>query len=475
MKRKQTIRLGIAALLLGAAAGAWIACEPASPEELPPNIVLLVLDTVRADHVSCYGYERPTTPSIDALAEHAVRYTECRATGPWTLPSHASMFTGQFAFQHRADIAQDENGEWDDRPLAEEHFTLAEALGEMGYRTGGFVANEAFLREEFQLDQGFDDYEVKNEAGVIKNDTAFTWLEQNREPFFLFLNYMDAHRPYNVTPLENGRMSDLSWEGEPTSVQLLRQMYGIVLANEKTPPAKLVEQLTACYDLGVANADVAVGGVIAELKRRGLWENTLLIVTSDHGEFLGEHGLVEHSKDIYEQTLHVPLIVKFPGSEETRVETSLVSLADLPRIVASAMPAPLRDELHDLYPLAPDRGFLLAEINMTRKKDLNASYGHRFRRKRDVFYADVYKLIRSSDAQHELYDLRVDPEELNNLYTEKSELVEQLTRRLEQYIRDHPAEHEAAQVPEPNAAMTDAMTHTGYAGEDRDKKKPDQE
>ena len=453
-------------LLLGFLLVALTACGGGEDDAPPPNIVLVVLDTVRADHVSCYGYGRETTPHLDALAESATRYTSVRATGPWTLPSHASMFTGRFAFQHRADSLQNEEGQWRELPLKEEHTTLAEALGGIGYRTGGFAANTGYLRTEFQLDQGFDRYEVEREPGVVLNTRALAWLDESDGPFFLFLNYMDAHRPYNTQALPEGRLADVPCDGSVPSERLLDRLIGVVLRDGKPAPPKLQAQVTACYDLGIANADLAVGELVAELRRRGLYEDTLLIVTSDHGEYLGEHGLVEHSKDVYEPALHVPLVLKQPGGTAGAVDESLLSLADLPRLVAGGLPGPLRDELHAHFPLLLERDFTLAEISLSRERDMRSSYAARFRRQRQAYYADGHKLILSTDGQHELYDLAVDPDETMNLYETRAPLAQTLTAALEAYVAEHPAEFAAGEAPEFDAAAMQALIDLGYAGEE---------
>ncbi len=450
------------ALFLGTSCG--------QTETPPPNVVLLVLDTVRADHISCYGYARKTTPHLDALATESVRYTECRATGPWTLPSHASMFTGRFPFQHRADSLVNDQGVWRELPLKLDHTTLAESLSGIGYRTGAFVANTAYLREEFQLNQGFDEYVVKGEPGVIKNESAFAFVDGGVGPFFLFLNYMDAHRPYNNSRLEEERMADLECSGAQPSARLLDRMYQVVLEQGREAPPALVEELTRCYDLGIANADLAVAQVIEGLRSRGLFDNTLLIVTSDHGEFLGEHGLVEHSKDIYEEVLHVPLVCKFPrtpgaASGQGTVNDQLISLADLPRLVASSLPPQYGAGMLKTYPLPGDRDFNMAEISISRERDMRASYGARFRRKRLVYYADGHKLIRSTDGRHELYDLRIDPQETLNLYELSKPLALDLTRRMEEYVKNHPAQYQAADAPTFGAEAMRELEKLGYAGD----------
>src|SRR5688572_1909316 len=264
----------------------------------PPNVVLLVLDTVRADHIACYGYPLPTSPRIDALAARADRYAQAQSTAPWTLPSHASMFTGRPTFQHGADAAKLPDGRIvDARALDESHVTLAEALRDAGYQTAGFVANNVYLSVPFGCRQGFDLYSVDRLRAREINAKLFTWLGRvgGEQPFFAFVNYMDAHRPYNIEPLPDGPRPGLPPPVAESQNDLLDQLLLHVLSQEEPPDPELVRKVISQYDQGVAWVDWAVGQVVDELEARGLLDDTLLIVTSDHGEYFGEHDLAEHS------------------------------------------------------------------------------------------------------------------------------------------------------------------------------------
>jgi arylsulfatase A-like enzyme len=390
------------------------------PPEGAPNVVLAVLDTVRADHLSCYGYELPTTPSLDALASEAERYADCRATAPWTLPSHASMFTGQYPFQHGAQ-ARLTGGRVGEFPLAPECHTLAEVLQAEGYRTGAVVANGAYLGVKLGFSQGFDDYDAKlpgsgPRKGPDVNRHAFEWLDRGGEgPFFLFLNYMDVHRPYNVGPLPPERAAGLPAPDPENPQTLLNELVRIVLQTDEVPSKELVRRVVTQYDTGLAHADMAIGALIDGLKERGLWENTLLIVTADHGEYFGEHDLVEHSKDVYEEALRVPLIVRSPGSTRGRVIERRTTIAAVPFIVSEAMPADVAGRMQTVFS-DPGTEFAFAELRYTRSKDLGKPYGVRFKRERTVIYSQQYKAIYSTDGKHELYDLDADPLEAKNLF-----------------------------------------------------------
>ncbi|MBT3223583.1 MAG: sulfatase, partial [Proteobacteria bacterium] len=173
--------------------------EPSTTEvpKAAKNILFISLDTVRADHLSVYGYHLPTSPNLEALADHATLYRRAQASAPWTLPSHASMFTGLYPFEHGAHTPEP-GGKNKAVVLNQDLTTIAEVLSSNGYVTGAIVANAAFLGKKFALDQGFAEYEIKRGTGDEINKRALTWLRKNKDQsFFLFLNYMDAHRPYN--------------------------------------------------------------------------------------------------------------------------------------------------------------------------------------------------------------------------------------------------------------------------------------
>ncbi len=223
-------------------------------DEAPPNVVVVTLDTVRADHLSLYGYTHPTTPSLEALAARADVYEHAVATAPWTVPSHASIFTGLFPFEHGAHTLDAERGRV--AALAEEHQTLAESFQEAGYRTGAFVTNTGYLSEKFGWTQGFDTYEVEGLRGPELIEKVAGWLDPwwgGQEPFFLFVNLMDAHAPYNLTPVSDGR--ELRAPAS-SSDDLLAKLGEIVIATDEAAPPGLVRDLVAQYDLGIANVRV---------------------------------------------------------------------------------------------------------------------------------------------------------------------------------------------------------------------------
>ena len=447
-------------------------CSPDSP----PNVVVIVLDTVRVDHLSCYGYARKTTPNLDALAAGADRYTLARATAPWTLPSHASLFTGKFSHEHGAEARRTTGGEFfDSWPLDPSELTLAEMFGEQGYRTGAFAANAAYVNARHGLDQGFDVFESQKRRAPEINAAALEWLEAPAgeaklagAPHFLFLNYMDAHRKYNVAPLAPERAGELPAPPARDVGDLLDELCSAILDSEPPPAPEMVQRVVDAYDLGLANLDAALGELFGELKRRGLYDDALIVVTSDHGEYFGEHDLVEHSKDVYEPALRIPLIVKRPGQVKGRVLDEPLSIADVPRLVLEELPGKFSDYAKRFPGSSKERG-LLAELRYTRSKDFAAPYGKRFDRERTVLYSGHWKLIRSSDERHELYDLRSDPQERDNLFGSKPEEAKKLLARVKA-LTLHRRTYEGDPTPPPLTPEEEqVLRETGYAGDDADR------
>jgi arylsulfatase A-like enzyme len=307
-----------------------------------PNVLVIVVDTLRADHVSSYGYARPTTPEIDALAKQGTLFENAISTCSWSLPSHVSLLTGRYVFEHGV-------GNVEPMPLFGQNGsnfrgfpTVAEELERNGYRTGAFSANRVYFSHSLGFGRGFIHFEdyfnsasdafvrtlfgrefariylsrsdkslvrrtlrgvgfnaildrdtegwgshggarsVRKRASVV-NEETLRWIDSDRQrPFFAFLNYIDVHNPY----------------GPPAS---------------SPKPVWDTGSSIDQYDAGVKYADANIGQLMRELERRGLANNTLVVITSDHGESLGNHGLTYHGAALYWELIHVPLIVWYPG------------------------------------------------------------------------------------------------------------------------------------------------------------------
>ena len=320
-----------------------------------PNVLLIVLDTVRAIDLGLYGYERPTTPELARWARRGVTYDRAFSVAPWTLPSHASMFTGRLVHEMSADWMV---------PLDDRWPTLAEVLSLRGYATAGFSANTDYVSGEVGLARGFahfDDYSLtpglilrsaalgraigRNQLlrRIIGNDqllgrknapdisAAFlNWIEGRQgQPWFAFLNYYDAHRPYQPPPPYDTMFASAEIRPDPR----FRQD-----EDPEHPWSKEdARNFIAAYDGAIAYLDRELGKLFAELDRRGEFGRTLVILTSDHGEEFGEHRLYDHGHTLYLAALHVPLLVWWPGDAPGgRRISEAVSLRDIPITVTSA-------------------------------------------------------------------------------------------------------------------------------------------
>jgi arylsulfatase A-like enzyme len=278
-----------------------------------PTLVLVSVDCLRADHVGAYGYSLPTTPEIDAVAREGTIFENAFATASWTLPSHMSMLTGLVPSLHGAT-------KWEKLSSGIDY--LPELLGGAGYRTSG-VVSWVYLSQVYGFERGFDSYQVLDQpqAGDIV-DLAIAELSRGRgQPQFLFVHLWDAHWPYLPAPDDLARMG-----GRPRDISTLHE-----LIREKKPTSddQQREEVVRLYDAEIAAADRELGRLLREMKTMGLWENSLVAITSDHGEAFWEHGHWEHSQTLYEELIRVPLIVKWPGQAEPGRESSPVSLVDL--------------------------------------------------------------------------------------------------------------------------------------------------
>ena len=309
---------------------------PAAPDA--PNILVVVIDTLRADHVSAYGYPRRTTPTLDRLAREGVLFERAFASSSWTLASHASLITGRYCFEHGA-----ENEPYDGR-----FPTIGDELQKRGYRTAAFSANyiwfsrirglgKGFIRFEDYFNTvadmasrtlyarkfkkyvlvplGVNDWPARKRAAQI-TDAAIAWVDKNPEvPFFAFLNYFDVHDPYLPPPPYRTKFSTLPNPGGMINDFIVRN-------NPKMTPQELQGEMDA-YDGALYYTDEQIARLLDELNRRGKLKNTMVIVTADHGEFFGEHGLFVHRNALYREAVQVPLLVHFPGSVPAGVRVSL--------------------------------------------------------------------------------------------------------------------------------------------------------
>ena len=431
---------GTAAIALVSAGITGIRDRPVGPAPAgdAPDVLLLILDTVRARSLSLYGYGRPTTPRLEALGRDGVVYERAIAPAPWTLPSHAAMFTGRPAHELSAS--------WR-RPLDDAHETVAERFTRAGYRTAGFVANMGYAGWETGLDRGFQRYEdhpislrqlvvesslarrivgstrfrdlrgtdenfVRKSAARV-NERFLGWLDRGDEerPYFAFLNYYDAHAPYEPPEPYRTRFA----RGEPRGAVSALHRWN---ENPFAPPpdsAAIARELDA-YEAAIAYVDAEIGRLVEELERRGRLDRTVIVVASDHGEEFGEHGVYDHGNSLYFDGVHVPLLVRYPPRVPagTRVETPVslrhvaATLADL----AGLEGPPLPGRSLAGPPGSPDGAPVLTEVSFApRLPDwFPVSRGDMA-----SLIDERWQYIRNGDGVEEFYDLDEDPGERRDL------------------------------------------------------------
>ena len=398
-KTKLSLLLIVLVLLL-ACACVWLVVQQRASVPAIRHVVLISLDTCRADHLSCYGYAQPTTPNIDALAGQGYQFNHAVTPIPLTLPAHASMLTGTIPPHH----GKHENK---DVYFDPSHVTLAALLRTKGYRTGAFVGAQV-LNGRFGLDRGFDTYQDRfarqgqsERRAEEVNRAAFAWLEkQTGGPVFLFLHYYDPHDAYDPP--------------EPFAA-----------AFQETP-----------YAGEIAYTDHCIGEVVAKLKTLNMYDSSLIIVTGDHGEMLGEHGETTHMYFIYQSAIKVPLIFKLPGSMAGRRVDDLASIIDIvPTVcdlVAIDPPAGIQGKnLAPHFGREPPRSedrYLYCESLYPTKYEANSLLG---------LVSRQWKYIQTT--RPELYDLQKDPEEQTNLAEAQPQqarsLRDHLSHVLEQTVR----------------------------------------
>ncbi|MBV8842187.1 MAG: sulfatase-like hydrolase/transferase [Bryobacterales bacterium] len=452
-----------------------------------PNILLITMDTVRADHLSLYGYERETTPRLSEFARSATLYKRAIAVSDHTLPTHASIFTGLYPDWHGAMMSASAHPVR--QPLRPGVVTVAEVLKSNGYWTGESAANYAFLDSSFGLTRGFgvseisrpvhltgageglyildaakellsrwtdvEDFERPYLRATDITESAQTLIDQagaSRQPFFLFLNYMDAHTPYAP-----GAPFDTMFPGSDPKFRPQFSLHESNAGqNALSPEQKLY--IVSQYDAGIAAEDSAIDGLIRFLRDRKIYDNTLIVITGDHGEGFLEHGLLEHDLGVVYQThVHVPLLIKYPRQHEARISDELVSQVDLmPTMLENAgitSPRGLQGRSL-LHPPANPRNIVLAVGRQT----INGN--NLVRGTRRAIFTGSWKLVTWTFGPPELYDLASDPGEIRNLYDQNNSLVIELSKQLANFVSAIPAQKLRPSSADP--AMLDRLKSLGY-------------
>jgi len=435
------------------------------------------MDTFRADHLdlSMNG----STPSMASFAKEGVVYKNCTSTSSWTLPSHASLFTGLYPTTHgahRVKLKKIKNGKRQKHyyPLVPQNITMAEILKKNGFKNYGIVSNYVYMHHDTGIAQGFDVYDDRSKnvffrnplaeelysfsattdiakalskfsgfyEEIIQSKTKRYRLAENinksvkrvmkshlrespSKPFFLFVNYVDTHSPYS--PVKQYRDSTKlrdKWLVSPPG--WVKSFVSKISKEEK-------DHVRRGYKGEVMYLDSYIGELLSYLKNMGIYDNSLVIITSDHGDFLGEHGIIGHRCGLYREVLDVPLIVKYPLSDKKtkKIIQTQVQLVDiLPTVLnflGIAIPKRIEGRL-----LGSSGEIVSEEYENTHLVEL---YGSRFRGNIKTLFENPYKYILNSVRGNELYNLLKDPKEERNIVEEKKEIAKEMKKNLLTWVK----------------------------------------
>lgn len=433
-------------------------------EPTRPTVVLVTLDTVRADHLSLYGYARQTTPNLTEFAAGALVYQHAIAASDWTLASHASIFTGMYPERHHAHRSPDAPA---GRPLQSTAVTLAAILRDAGYVTLAVGANHAYLDEAFGLGNGFQYYDVRPPTVFLANppivcarqlihrvlrrfltrrklDVIFRDATQitaaavaavdrkrNGRPMFLFVNYMDAHDPYLPPP-----PYDRIYEGHEPSVSqvTLDTLTREVLSGQREIADWERRSLISQYDGAITYIDSQLGVLFARLRERGLYESSLIIVTSDHGEAFGERHLIGHNVSVYQNQVAIPLVIKYPASKNAEVRTDAVSQTDIMPTVLGVLGyrVPLGVQGRNLKAGTVTQVVFSESYPRPELAQFNSSHQGVQR----AVISWPFKLVASTNGRRELFDLATDPDETTDRSADNQGMAKALEEALGQLQLD---------------------------------------
>jgi arylsulfatase A-like enzyme len=449
---------------------------PGRPSQRRPNFLLISIDSLRADHLGCYGYEARTSPTIDAIAAEGALFTTAISTTSWTLPAHASMFTGQPGLVHGCTTKN--------TLLDPERETLAEVLSAEGYRTVGFYSGP-YLHPVFGLDQGFDEYincasfefyGKKRQGQQAANTSSHgditspkiaaevtEWLRaaDDAKPFFAFVHMWDVHYDY-IPPAPYDTMFDPDYEGEIDGVNFRRL--------KRKLEKREVQHLQALYDGEIAWTDAHIADIMRVLDEEGFTDDTVVIVTADHGEEFWEHGQFGHRKQLFIESVGVPLIFRYPGVVPAGLRSDVtVSVADIaPTVLELARAPALRNVFAEsLVPLLeggelPGRPIV---SELTPSKDDKTVFSLRSGRWQYLVHLDDRRELG-------LWNVRADPQETKNLLDEGVAPNENLKKVMNRTIKEMQrlerknriaARKEQAAIP---SDVEESLRALGYVGED---------
>ncbi|WP_255150135.1 sulfatase [Halorarius halobius] len=487
----------------------------------PPNIVMLVLDTARARNFSCYGNERETTPTLDALASRGVKFSRATSISPWTLPSHASLFTGVPPTVHQTNSLESQ--------LPSSLTTLASMLSAHGYNTIGMSANPWFS-SQFGIIDGFDHFhhlfgpfstESYREFVMKVTDSGNSLPERvssilssqspleiarngmtaayrqfvdrdddgarkavnkahevigQSNPYFMFINFLEPHLPFE--PPEDCRRKFIPDHVTENRLELLNQdatAYNIRNVEMEQSDFDFLERL---YDAEIFHVDRQICRILDYLDQTGQRDNTIIIVLGDHGENIGDHGLMAHHYSIHETLTHIPLIIHYPGVfDGGDIIESRVSSLDVPATLVEILSdyginddsfqaqqkgTPLHYESLTERTIVSEYLNPMPPISRLREKSENGDFDvSQYDRQLRAVYDDEYKLVRGTDGYQALYDLSENPHESKNIIETSPLKSTELEEMLDKWVKSIQPEC-ASLTDSTNEQLEDRLSNLGY-------------
>ena len=462
MTPARVLRIAMSATLL-ALGSILLACK-ADPAPARPgrSIIVISIDTLRADHLGCYGYFRDTSPNLDALAEQSVFFDLCLTPIATTLPAHTSLFTGVYPIEHGLLI----NFKRTVRPFVPVPAlrSFAQFAQERGYETAAFVSavpvgSSTGIAAGFEV---FDEPEGEERRAEQTSEPLLAWIDgERREPFFLWVHYFDPHHTYRApAPFDSRYVNDEALETYLAEREIKHNVVRPIGDPVKT------RRVNNGYDGEIRYVDRQVGQLIARLKQRGLWEDSAVILLSDHGESLGDHDMGGHGY-IYREQLHVPLMMKIPELEPRRVSFPMSLVDVLPTTIGLLGE---QESWSEFLAQASGQDVLASGFSPL------AVFSQRTGRNRKDIRGSAYalatadwKYVHESERENRLFDWKRDPFELSDVLPGHEGIAKDLEAQLLQLIHTHEESAEKIGAPEPrelDPEMVEKLGALGYVEED---------
>jgi arylsulfatase A-like enzyme len=418
------------------------------PETSRPNVIIIVMGTLRADHLGCYGYAKNTSPNIDKFAKECLVFKNAYSQSHWTLPSHCSILTSRYPSVHGVMERATK--------LDPAEVTLPEILKNYDYQTAAFTGG-LDMKQVHGLDQGFDIY--SDDAGdkvLGTSDTIFpnviNLMERvnKDQSFFLYIHTYDTHLPYSPPPPYDTMFALKNYQGRFKGKELTYEY----LKTISGPLAQAdIDYVVSQYDGEIAHQDKQLGLFLDKIRESGLDKNTIIVITADHGESLYDHGTWDrfNSGDLYNSTLKVPLMMRLIGRQSAAIESDM-QLIDIMPSILQQIGIPVNKSAQGIDILSGNRDYVIAESSLTRQ----------------IFKKGNLKLIASS-TNYELYNLDKDPQEQVNLAPQNADKVYEMVQELMGLLKKIRVERRSPPRIILSPQMIDELRQSGYWSKDDDK------